>query len=122
ELDHEVDTGDGAAELLDEPGDRLHGATRCEHVVVDDDPRAAGDGVGGDLERVLAVLERVGRRDGRGRELAGSPRSDEAAAGLNGDGCAEPEAACLRAEHEIGSPLPRPSGELAYGLSQRLPV
>ena len=85
ELDHEVDTDDGAAELLDETGDRLHRPAGREHVVVDDDSRAASDRVGRDLERVLAVLERIGRGDGLRRELARPPRRDEAAAGLDRD-------------------------------------
>ena len=53
ELDHEVDADDGAAEVLDQPCDRLHRAAGRQNVVVDDDPRAASDRACRDLERVL---------------------------------------------------------------------
>ena len=44
---------DLAAELLDEPADRLDRAARREHVVVDHDARAVRDQVRVQLERVL---------------------------------------------------------------------
>ena len=98
---------DDAAQLLDEPGDRFHGAAGGEHVVVDQDARAVPIRVGVQLERVLAVLEAVGRADRLGRQLPGPPGRDEAAADLARDRRAEDEPARLGAENEVRLP-PRP--------------
>ena len=95
------------AEPLDEAGDRLDRPARREHVVVDDDARAVGDRVGGDLERVLAVLEHVAAPcTVSGGSLPGPPRRHEAAAGLLRDRRAEIEAARLGAEDRGRAPAP----------------
>ena len=101
------------AQLLDELPDRLDRPARREHVVVDHDARPGRDQLGMELERVLAVLEHVARADGLGRQLAGPPRRNEPDAGLDGDRGAEPEAARLGAEHEVGVALLHPLAELA---------
>ena len=87
---------------FDEAGDRLHRSAGREHVVVDDDPRAAGDRVGCDLERVLAVLERVASRrpSPAGACPAAAPATKPQPASTR-DRRAEPEAARLGAEHEV---------------------
>src|SRR5207302_8297625 len=63
ELDDERTAADLAAELLDEPRDRLHGAAGGEDVVVDHDPRPGLNRLRVQLEHVLAVLEPVARAD-----------------------------------------------------------
>src|SRR6476660_6372529 len=50
QLDDEARADDLAAELLHELGDRLDGAARGEHVVVDDDFRARWDQIGVQLK------------------------------------------------------------------------
>ena len=81
------DADDLAAELLDEVADRLDGAARREHVVVDEHALALAERVGVQLERVLAVLERVVRADRLRRQLARparGARSRSRAAGERG--------------------------------------
>src|SRR5437762_13841884 len=82
ELDDERAAADLAAELLDEAGDRLHGAAGREHVVVDQNACPGLDRLRVQLEDVLAVLEPVARADRLGRQLPGPSRGDEAAAEL----------------------------------------
>src|SRR5581483_5657871 len=122
ELDDEAGADDVAPELLHEPADRLDRAPGREHVVVDHDPGAGPDQVRVQLERVLAVLEHVARAHGLGRELAGPPRRDEAAAGRGGDRRAEDEAARLGPEDEVGLALPHPAGEVGDRLAEGLGV
>src|SRR5438105_1582112 len=59
ELDHEAQSHDGAAELLDQADRRRRGPAGGEHVVDDDHLVAGLDGVTVDLEEVSAVLELV---------------------------------------------------------------
>ncbi len=65
------------------------------------------------LERVLAVLERVGDADGLGRQLAGPARGHEATADLAGDRGPEDEAARLGSDDEVGRLRAPPLAELA---------
>src|SRR5580765_6361461 len=95
QLDQELDADDLPAELLDEVEDRLHRAARGEHVVMDEDACPAREGVRVHLERILAVLERVGGADRAGRQLPRSARSREPAAEPVREGAAEDEPAGL---------------------------
>ena len=81
------------------------------------------DRVGGDLERVLAVLERVGRAapSRAGACRAAAPATKPQPASLR-DRRAEDEAARLRAEHEVRLALRRPRRELVDRLRERLGV
>src|SRR5262249_43454772 len=102
QLDDEAGADDDAAQLLDELADRLDRPAGREHVVVDDDASSLRNQLRVQLEDVLAVLEHVASADRFRRQLAGSPRGDEADTCLGRDRRADPEAACLGAEHEVG--------------------
>jgi hypothetical protein len=111
QLDDEATAHDLPAELLHEVRDRLHGAAGRQHVVVDQDARAFSDQVGVQLERVLAVLERVGGPHGLRRELPGPPGREESRADLVRDRRTEDEAPGLSAENEVRLLPARPVGE-----------
>src|SRR6476620_3910749 len=74
QLDDERQADDLAAELLDELDRRLRGASRRQHVVVDQHLLPRDDRVRVDLERIEAVLERVLRRHRAPRQLSGLAR------------------------------------------------
>src|SRR5438105_8422034 len=122
ELDDEGAADDHPAETLYEAADRLHRAPRRQHVVVDEDACAAADHLGVQLERVLPVLERIGRAHGLRRKLPGPASGYESAADLVGDRRSEDEAARLRAEDEVRLLRLRPGSELLDRLPQRLRV
>jgi len=71
------------------------------------------------LERVLAVLQRVGGADRLPRQLPGAARGDEAAVQLVGEHGAEDEASCLRAEDHVRPARLRPLREQVGGLLER---
>src|SRR5688500_1628369 len=93
QVDDEGAADDLAAELLDQPSDRVDGAAGREHVVVDQDAHALPEGRRVQLERVLAVLERIGDADRVGRQLSRAARGHEAAADLAGERRSEDEPA-----------------------------
>ena len=84
----------------------LHSARRRaagrEQVVVHEHARARADGVGVQLERVGAVLQRVVGADRVVRQVAGLAREHEARAELAGDRRPEQEAARLRPDDDVG--------------------
>src|SRR5919108_2528598 len=105
QLENEGRADDFAAELLDELADRLDGPARGEHVVVYEHPCPRTDRVRMHLERVLTVLERIGRAHDLRRKLPGAAGRNEAAADLGRDRRAEDEPARLGAEYEVRPPL-----------------
>src|SRR6266540_5771968 len=113
QLDDEAAADDLPAEHLHKLlADRLDRSAGGKDVVVDQDACAPRDHVRMELERVLPVLERIGRADGFRRELSRTPCRDEPAADLPGNRCAEDEAARLGTEHEIEAFLPPPLRQL----------
>src|SRR5579871_4244827 len=102
QLDDEARADDDAAELLDEPPDRLDRSAGREDVVVDDDPGALRDQLRVQLERVLAVLEHVARAHRLRRQLPRSARRHEPDTGLDRDRRTDPEPSRLGPEDEIG--------------------
>src|SRR5262245_28889310 len=82
QLDDELEAHDLAAELLDELGQRFRRPAGGEDVVVDHHPRAVVKCVGPELERVLAILERVLGADRLQRQLPGAAGRYEAATEL----------------------------------------
>src|ERR1043165_7977955 len=120
ELDDEAAPDDFPAEALDELlRYRLLRSSRREHVVVDEHARAVRDHVRVQLERVLPVLERIGRADRLRRELPRPPCRHEPAADLTRDRRAEDEPARLRAEDEVRLLLPPPLRELLDRVPER---
>src|SRR3954449_11013754 len=71
QLDQEAAADDLAAEHLDELAKGARRSARCEQIVVDEHPRAAGQRVAVQLELAGAVLEQVLGADGLIRQLAG---------------------------------------------------
>src|SRR5580704_17662974 len=80
ELDGEGGAFDDASELLDELDGGGGGATGGEKIVADDDALAMLYGVFVNLERVRAVLERVGDAGGFGGEFFRLSNRDESCA------------------------------------------
>src|SRR6266542_6466697 len=98
QLDDEAAADDLPAEHLHKLlADRLDRPPGAKDVVVDQDACAPRDHVRMELERVLPVLERIGRADGLRRKLSRTPRRDEPAADLPRDRGTEDEAARLGA-------------------------
>src|SRR2546426_22673 len=111
QLDDECATDDLAAELLDETRDRLDGAARREHVVVDEHAGAVRDRVRVKLERILAVLGPV-------PDLRGEV--DHLSSRRGGAGRARTEAAPdpARARRGTGGPPARPDGARGYARAE----
>src|SRR6266540_3168730 len=123
ELDDEAAADDFAAESLDKLlADRLYRPAGGEDVVVNQDARSLRDHVRMELERVLSVLERVGRADRLRGKLPRPARRDEAAADLPGDRGPEDEAARFGAEDEIGLLRAPPLRELLDRVRERIRV
>src|SRR3954451_17760593 len=102
ERDDEAEPDHLAAQLLDELDLRLRRAAGGEDVVVDEDALAAHDRVSVQLQRIEAVLERVLRAHRPPRELPRLARRDEPAAELARERPSRDEAACLRAQDQVG--------------------
>ena len=111
ELDQEAAADDIAAELLDEVAQRRGRAAGREQVVVHEHPPPGGDGVGVQLERLLAVLEQVFGADGLIGQLAGLAREREAGAELERERGAEQEAARLGRDDALDLQRPRVGGQ-----------
>ena len=86
---------------------------------MDHDPRALRDQVRVQLERVLAVLERVVALTVSGGSLPGRRAGTKPTPASIGDRSAEDEAARLGAEDDVRLLLLHPAGEIADGLLQR---
>ena len=91
QLDDEGHPDHLGAEAFDQAGDCLDGAAGREHIVVNQYAVAIPDRLRMQLERILAVLERVGGADRLRGQLAGTSRRDEATANLARDRVAGPQ-------------------------------
>src|ERR1039458_9858709 len=119
ELDQKTTPHDLAPELLNELAERLRRPTGGQQVVVDQDPRAAAQGIGVHLELPGAVLELIFGTDRLVGEPAGLARDDEPGTELEGERRAEQKAARLRRDHGIDTQWASVVGQLPDGVSER---
>src|SRR5262245_15102666 len=101
QLDHERDTHDSPAQLIDQAQRRRHRAAGGQEVVHHEDALPDLDRVLVDGERVSAVLELVLDFDGLARQLAQLANGYEAGLQLMGERAAEDEAARFDADDHI---------------------
>src|SRR5437879_11418526 len=122
ELDHDRDTDDAAAELVDQAQRRRHRAAGREQIVHGEHALPGLDRILVDRERVAAILELVLDLDGLARELAGLANRDEARVQLMGERASHDEAPRFDANHHVDSLLLVPPNEGVDDVAERRAV